>query len=471
MAYFVPVASYSCVPNTWSLNCTDNNFVKRGFSIVLILFSVVMILNLMAPEFIESILNGMLFGGFGTILFIESFDLSLQGFDYFITVIVGSFVVSAVLGLITIYFAIGRFLSKFTLSLFCVLFGMEIFFDTITSAYLEIIFAMILSILLSFVPITCSVILGSLLLVLNISFLINFGNLHRFMINNYLALTTLPVESINETYYDFIRPNYINYTVTLTYIDYFLLVLYIVLSIYFTIRKEKFFSVHPEALEQRVVPYDNYSRMVNERNAWAKARHQDFIDQYGPEHDVGHYGPVKGCKGHKIKIIRALDPKIDHVDYPLNRPPQIDVECSTYIPPSEAHTLPSKVFTNTRCEGHPENHGQHCIHCPDFKNLSSESSSRSHSPQNLAHFKSPANSEKCQSPANSDKSSSPENSERSTKSPSPQRKNSIDSNDIFHDPEPESENQEENTENHRRSPVSNDSYDQIDVLGSTDIKK
>jgi len=248
VAYFVPVASYSCPQNTWSMHCTDNDFSKRGLSIVLIILCIVMILNLMSPEFIESILNGMLFGGFITILFLKSFSIEMPTFNYFITVIVGGCFVSALLGIATMYLAIGRYLSKLTLSIFFVTFTMEIFFDSITSPDLQLIVASVLSIFLVFVPFTFSVILGSLILILNISFLLKFGNLHRFVMNNYLSITTLPAESINETYFDFIRPNYINYKVYPNVFDYILLVFYIVFSIYFTIRKEKYFQGHPEVM-------------------------------------------------------------------------------------------------------------------------------------------------------------------------------------------------------------------------------
>ena len=248
VAYFVPVASYSCPQNTWSMHCTDNDFSKRGLSIVLIILCIVMILNLMSPEFIESILNGMLFGGFITILFLKSFSIEMPTFNYFISVIVGGCFVSAFLGIATMYLAIGRYLSKLTLSIFFVTFIMEILFDSVTSADLQLIIASILSIILVFVPFTFSVILGSLILILNISFLLKFGNLHRFVMNNYLSITTLPAESINETYFDFIRPNYINYKVYPNIFDYILLVFYIVFSIYFTIRKEKYFRGHPEVM-------------------------------------------------------------------------------------------------------------------------------------------------------------------------------------------------------------------------------
>ncbi|CAG9805492.1 unnamed protein product [Chironomus riparius] len=417
MTYYVPVASYSCEPNTWSSHCTENDFVKRGFSIVLILFSVVMILNLMAPEFIESILNGMLLGGFITILLMKSYDFDLQGFDYFITVIVGSFVVSAILGLITIYFAIGQFMSKFTLSLFFVVFIMEIFCDNITSAYLEVIIAIILSILLTFVPITCAVFLGSLILTLNISFLFKYGNLHRFMINNFLALTTLPGESINETYFDFIRPNYINYKVSLSYVDFIMLILYIVMSIYFTYRKETFFSGHPEALEQNVIRTE-YERMEEESAAWNKARHDDFIAQFGKQHDVGHYGPIKGCKGHNITKLRQMHPYNDGVRYPQNRPPVIDVnESESFHTPPEKSTIPD----------------EHCIHC------------RGHPPRPRTPVDSgnPGTS-KLQTSAKIENAESPDKSENSAESL-------------------------EVPQSRRSTRPSSESYDQINVLGSTDI--
>jgi hypothetical protein len=202
----------------------------------------------MSPEFIESILNGLLYGCFASVLFLKSFNIEMSTLDYFLTVIISSFIVSALLGLATVHLAFGRYLTKFTLSMLFVIFTMEIFFDFITSADLQLIIASILSIILAFVPYTFSVILGCFILILNISFLLKFGNLHRFVMNNYLAITTLPAESINETYFDFIRPNYINYKVYPNFFDLILLVFCIVFSIYFTIRKEKYFRGHPEAM-------------------------------------------------------------------------------------------------------------------------------------------------------------------------------------------------------------------------------
>lgn len=268
----MPVVTYSCPPNTWSAHCTENDFTRRGISIVLVIHSIVLMLTLMAPDFIESVLSGMLYGGFGTILLIKSYGFEVQIFDYFIVVIIGAFFASAFFGTITLYWGIGRYLTKLTFSIFIIVFCVEIFFSGIVSPILQFIASIILSVALSFTSTTFSSFLGCLILILNFSYLSKFGNLHRFTMNNFLALTTVLSENNSETYFDFIRPNYINYKVTLNFVDVLMIIFYILTSLYLTFRKEIFFFEHPLMLEndnifvnERIIP-DHDCNIPRQRN-------------------------------------------------------------------------------------------------------------------------------------------------------------------------------------------------------------
>jgi hypothetical protein len=244
MSFYVPFATYSCPPNTWLAHCSDISFLKRAVSVLLVIHSVVMMLNLMVPDFIESIMNGMLYGGFFTIVFVQSKNLPLQLFDYFIIILVVGLFFGALLGTVSLYIPIGRYLSKLTLCNLLVVFIVECFFDNVTTITLQFLLAFIFSIILSYSTITYAAFLGGLVLILNLSYLIKVGNLHRLIVNNFLAFTTIPSYA-SESFFDYIRPNYINYRVTLNTIDYVLIVSFIFSSIYLTIRKEHYFFENP----------------------------------------------------------------------------------------------------------------------------------------------------------------------------------------------------------------------------------
>lgn len=78
ISFYVPVVTYSCPQNSWSEHCSDISFLKSALSVVLVMHSIVMVLNLLVPDLMEAIMNGMLIGGFLTIIFIKSYELGVQ---------------------------------------------------------------------------------------------------------------------------------------------------------------------------------------------------------------------------------------------------------------------------------------------------------------------------------------------------------------------------------------------------------
>lgn len=273
-----------------------------------------MILNLMSPDFIESILNGMLFGALLTVVFVKTHNIEFQPFDYFILIIIGACFMSAIIGLVTLYIPTGRYLSKVTFSAFVVIFIMEIFFETIISVYLQFIMAIVLSIMISFIPITFAVITGSIILILNMSYLLKVGNLHRIVVNNFIAITTFPVGFEDESYFDFIRPNYINYRVSLNIVDYGLILFFILCSIYLTFRKEKYFFGHPNVVQRDNIFSDSAS--IRDYNCEVARRRRDqCIVGIRRTSKRGGYRVISRCRKHlhfKSNLINERSPLISH---------------------------------------------------------------------------------------------------------------------------------------------------------------
>lgn len=182
IAYYIPSVTYSCPQNSWNSHCSDVSFLRRALAVLLVIHSIVIILNLLAPDLIEAFLNGMLYGGVISIIFIKSNQLIIQGFDYFITIIIGAFFVAAILGTCALYLPIGRYLTKLTFSCLLMAFIMEIIFEDFTSPYAQFFLAFLISIGLHYIKVTFSVFVGGLVLIVNLSYLIEIGNLHRILI-------------------------------------------------------------------------------------------------------------------------------------------------------------------------------------------------------------------------------------------------------------------------------------------------
>lgn len=311
-SYYVPVATYSCPQNTWNTHCSDINFLKRAISVVLVVHSIVMILNLLTPELIEAIMNGMLYGGFITVIFISSNQLGIQGFDYFITVIIGSFFVAAVLGTAALYMSIGQFMTKLTFSWFLMAFIMEVFFENVTSVYLQFTIGLILALGFVCIKFTFAVLLGGLILMINLSYLIRIGNLHRIFISNFLALTSLPIYG-DEYYFDFMRSNFINYKAPLNITDYALLAFYAIGSIVLTIRKEKYFFEHPTILDSDHIFSESDDVNTYNCNVARRRRNNCIV---GIERRNGNCSViVSRCRRHhhyRSNVINERSPLISH---------------------------------------------------------------------------------------------------------------------------------------------------------------
>lgn len=312
ISFYIPVVTYSCPQNSWNTHCSDISFLRRAISVLLVIHSIVMILNLLVPELIEAIMNGMLIGGFSTIVFIKSYDLGIQGFDYFITIIIGGFFSAAIFGTLALYIHIGRYMTKLTFSCLFMAFIMEVFFETITSPYLQFMTALILSIGFICIKFTFAVLLGGLILIVNLSYLIKVGNLHRILISNFLALTTLPSYG-DENYFDFMRSNFINYRAPLNVMDYALLAFYFIGSIVLTMRKEKYFFEHPS-----IVDSDHFFSENDDVNNFncnvARRRRKDCI--VGIQRTDGRCGViVSRCRRHhhfRSNVINERSPLISH---------------------------------------------------------------------------------------------------------------------------------------------------------------
>lgn len=246
-AFYIPSVTYSCPPNTWNVHCSDDNMLKRALSVLLVLYSVVMTLNLVMPEFIEAIMNGMFLGSFATLVFLENHHLAMSSFEIFITVISGGLFVAAIFGTISLYFRIGRYFSKLTFSNILMAIAMETLYETITSPYWQLSGAFVASIGCFFINMTFSVFLGGLLLIMGLSHLLKVGNIHRIFVNNFHSLTS--TYEADESAWSLIRFNFINYKIELNLFDYSLIVLYIIGAVLLTLRKEIYFRENPDLMD------------------------------------------------------------------------------------------------------------------------------------------------------------------------------------------------------------------------------
>lgn len=242
-SFYIPTVTYGCPVNTWNAMCTDSNMLKRVFSVVLVLYSVVMIFNLAMPELIEAMMSGMLVGAFWSLLYMKNHHVMMSNFDKFMTTVFGGFLVAAIFGTLSFYFRIGRYLTKLTFSNFLMAIVMEVFFDSVTSIYWQFGSAFILSLAFAFIQISFSVLLGGLLLVLSLSHLLKVGNIHRVIVNNFNVLTSLYSEDDN--FWNFERENFVNYKIQLNLLDITLITFYVAGAILMTIRKEIYFRDHP----------------------------------------------------------------------------------------------------------------------------------------------------------------------------------------------------------------------------------
>lgn len=288
--------------------------LKRAFCVVLVLHSVVMILNLVMPELTESIMNGMLFGSFSMLFFLKNHHFMMSSFDIFITTIFGGFIVAAVFGYISLYVRIGRYLTKWTFSNLLMALVMEIFFDTFASLYVQVGSALAMSVGFHFIRISFSVLLGGLLLIMSLSYLLKVGNLHRLLVNNFHVLTTVYTSTSSEdSLWNFMRHNYMNYKIRLNLLDCSLVAFYLIVAILLTIRKELYFRNNSNLLDadrffsdfENIEEYDQY--VARQR------RDRCLISIQRSEH--GQLRIVSRCRRrhhYRSNVINERSPLISH---------------------------------------------------------------------------------------------------------------------------------------------------------------
>ena len=302
-AFYVPSHSYSCPNNKWGKYCSEISPLRRSFAILVILIAIVLMLNLVLTSFIDGVLSGMLVGGFGTLLYLKSYTFGLSNVEIFLVTAFGGFLFSSLIATVSTYIKVGSYLIRLMFSFIFITYFMELSFEDFSSIPLQFALAFAISILLVFVQITFSVMLGGLILIIGLSQLLKVGNLHRPFINNFHIFTTSYALSNNDnltSFLDIIRPNFINYKIKLNAVDYCLLVLYLLLTIVLTIRKERFFENNPNLLRSRKVFYGR-DESVNEFNRFngRRRRRRQLLGSTGTTHNEVKI--VSRCRRHHFR--------------------------------------------------------------------------------------------------------------------------------------------------------------------------
>lgn len=311
-AFYVPSVTYSCPLHTWNSHCTDVNISKRALSVLLVLYSVVMIVNLMMPELVESTLNGMLIGSFFFLSIVTHRQTSMSGVDIFMISIFGGIVSSLFCGILSLHLKIGRYLTKLTFSNLMMAIVMETCFDNITSIYLQFGGAFIFSLCLHFIRISFSVLVGGLLLIMSLSHLLRVGNIHRILVNNFHILTarfpsTTPEE---ESIWSPLRNNFINYKINLNLLDTFLIMLYVIFATILTLRKEIYFLENPDIYDAHHA-FNASSNTDQFNRGVAKNRCKNCMVGFKSN---GRLKLVSRCRRHHYRsnVIHERSPLISH---------------------------------------------------------------------------------------------------------------------------------------------------------------
>lgn len=271
-----------------------------------------MILNLVMPELIESIMNGLLVGTFTTLVIFKNHHIIVSNFDIFVTAVFGGCFMSGVFGTISLYFRIGRYLTKLTFSNLLIAIIMEIIFDCTTSAYVQIGGAILMSFGFYFISISFSVLLGGFLLIMGLSHLLKVGNIHRILINNFQVLTSIYSE--NDSVWSFVRPNFINYQIKLNLLDFTLLLVYFVASILLTIRKEIYFRNNPNLLDADHF-FSEYENIGEFNRKVARNRRENCLIGIQRSAANGQLKIVSRCRRrhhYRSNVIHERSPLISH---------------------------------------------------------------------------------------------------------------------------------------------------------------
>lgn len=292
-AFYIPVVTYSCPENTFDTHCYDVDILTRAFSFLIVISSVVMILNLLMPELSESFMVGTLVGSIFTLILTESHHAIMSKFDIFMTTVFGGLFVAAIFATISLYFSIGRYLTKLTFANLLMAIVMEIFLETYTSIYWQFGSAFVVSIGFHMIKISFSVLLGGLLLLGGLSHLLKVGNIHRIFINNLHALTsiyTFPLEYNDDSVWNLERQNFINYHIHLNPLDYALIMLYVIGAVLLTVRKEVYFYSNPDQVDGN--DFFNSNESIGEFNRGLARRRRDHC--------------IVGIQGQRIKIGKII---------------------------------------------------------------------------------------------------------------------------------------------------------------------
>lgn len=228
------------------------------------------------------------------------------------TTIFGGCFVSAIFGTISLYFRIGRYLTKLTFSNLLMAITMEIAFDCTTSPYLQLGGAFVMSLGFHFIQISFSVLLGGLLLIMGLSHLLKVGNIHRILVNNFHVLTTCYANASAESdsVWSFVRHNFINYKIKLNTLDFTFLLFYSVLAVFLTIRKEIYFRDNPNPFDdEECENVGEYNRNV------ARNRRQHCLIGIQRSAVNGQLIIVSRCRRrhtYRSNIINERSPLISH---------------------------------------------------------------------------------------------------------------------------------------------------------------
>lgn len=250
-------------------------------------------------------MNGMLIGSFVSLSIITRRQLLMSNFDIFMITIFGGFLSSMFFGLISLYLPIGRYLTKFTFSNLVMAIVMEISFDNISSVYLQFGGAFIMSLGLCFIGISFSMFLGGQLLIMSLSHLLQIGNIHRILVNNFHALTSrYPSTSPEKSFWSFFRYNFINYKINLNLLDWTLILFYLIGATVLTLRKEIYFLENPDLVYEDGNT-DQFNRDL------AKNRCQNCV--IGIKSN-GRLNIVSRCRRHHYRsnVIHERSPLISH---------------------------------------------------------------------------------------------------------------------------------------------------------------
>lgn len=307
-SFYIPAVTYGCPHNTWNAHCTDIDIMRRSICVFLVVFSVVMVVNVLMPQIVESIMCGILIGGFASYAFVVRAEHDMDGrseMNTFVIFFVGGSFTAFVFGVLSLYIQLGRYMTKLIFSCLIVVFFLETCSSCNASIYIFIVSALLVSIGFAFVKISFSVLLGGLLMIISLSRILKVGNLHRIFENNFLSMT-LPVDNNNNSMFSFTREKFINYRVEFNVLDYALAAFYFVVATLLTLRKE--------ILLEEMQYYDDIENVEEYNLNIARQRRQAGIVGLRRRSTRSQLRIVSRCRRHHYRsnVIHERSPLISH---------------------------------------------------------------------------------------------------------------------------------------------------------------